>query len=132
MGTVVAEDGSTYPSHTLTSPLDNPGLIEAECAKCHADLTSEVRALQKEVDERTTAISDQLVELTEKLAAAVESGSYTEEQLNEVRAVARDAQFYWDFMFVENAEGAHNPSLTTECLDKAEALTTQALGMLES
>ena len=132
MGTVVAEDGSTYPSHTLTSPLDNPGLIEAECAKCHADLTSEVRALQKEVDERTTAISDQLVELTEKLAAAVESGSYTEEQLNEVRAVARDAQFYWDFVFVENAEGAHNPSLTTECLDKAEALTTQALGMLES
>ena len=55
---------------------------------------------------------------------------YSEEELDAVRALARDAQFYWDFVFVENSEGAHNPSLTTECLDKAETLTNEALGML--
>ena len=130
MGMVVGESGEAYPNHYLTSPLENQALIDAECSKCHQDLTAEVRALQEKVDTRTTEISDLLVDLTEKLAAAVESGKYSEEELDAVRALARDAQFYWDFVFVENSEGAHNPSLTTECLDKAETLTNEALGML--
>ena len=132
MGTVRAEDGSTYPNHYLTSPLENKALIEAECSACHADLVTEVKAVMKEVDDRTTAISDELVELTETLAKAVESGEYTEEELNAIRSLARDAQFYWDFVFVENSEGAHNPSLTKDCLDKAESLTRQALGMFKA
>jgi nitrite reductase (cytochrome c-552) len=132
MGTVRAEDGSTYPNHYLTSPLENRALIEAECSACHADLVSEVKAVMKEVDERTTAISDELVELTETLAKAVESGEYTEEELDAIRSLARDAQFYWDFVFVENSEGAHNPALTNDCLDKAESLTQQALGMFKA
>ena len=126
MGMVVGEKGKAYPNHYLTSPLENQALIDAECSSCHADLAAEVKAVQKEVDERTTDISDTLVELTEKLALAVESGNYTEEQLDAIRAVARDAQFYWDFVFVENSEGAHNPSLTKECLDKAESLAREA------
>ncbi len=130
MGTVVKEDGSTYPTHYLTSPLDNPDLIAAECSSCHQDLVSEVHAVQEKADARTTEISDMLVDLTEKLAVVVESGKYSDEELDPIRALARDAQFYWDFVFVENSNGAHNPSLTTACLDKAEALTTEALGML--
>ena len=70
------------------------------------------------------------MELTEALAAAVESNEYSEDELNAVRALARDAQFYWDFVFVENAEGAHNSQLTRQCLDKAEALTAEAMGLL--
>lgn len=132
MGTVVAEDGSTYPNHYLTSPLDNPGLIEAECAKCHQDLVAEVHAVQEKIVARTTEVSDKLVELTETLAAAVESGEYSEEELDAIRAVARDAQFYWDFVFVENAEGAHNPSLANDCLDRAESLTAEAMGMIKA
>ena len=42
----------------------------------------------------------------------------------------RNAQFYWDFVMVENSEGAHNPDLTFETLDKAEAAADQALSML--
>ena len=132
MGTVVAEDGSTYPNHYLTSPLDNPGLIAAECSACHQDLVSEVRAVQEKTVARTTAAADKLVELTETLAQAVESGEYTDEELDAIRAVARDAQFYWDFVFVENSEGVHNPSLTNSCLEKAENLTAEALGMFKS
>ncbi len=132
MGTVVGEDGKTYPNHFLTSPLDNQELIDSTCSKCHDDLAGKVHQIQEEVDTRTTAVSDQLVELTETLAAAVESGSYSEEELNAVRAVARDAQFYWDFVFVENAEGVHNSALTRECLDMAEALTAEAMGMLKT
>ena len=132
MGTVADGKGGTYPSHYLTSPLENQGLIDAECSKCHADLVSEVRERQKQGDTRTTEVSEMLVDLTETLAKAVESGKYTEEELDAIRALARDAQFYWDFVFVENSEGAHNPALTDECLTKAENLTTEAMGMFKS
>ena len=62
----------------------------------------------------------------------MESGNYTEEELDAIRMVARNAQFYWDFVFVENAEGAHNSALTKDCLDKAETLLNQAMGMFKT
>ena len=62
--------------------------------------------------------------------AFVPKGDMPEKTLNEVRALARDAQFYWDFVFVENSEGAHNPKLTEFCLDKAEELTNQAINLM--
>ena len=61
----------------------------------------------------------------------MESSNYTEEELNPIRAVARDAQLYWASARVENSAGAHNSKLDSECLDKAEALTNQALGMFK-
>ncbi|MBR1456362.1 MAG: ammonia-forming cytochrome c nitrite reductase subunit c552 [Oscillospiraceae bacterium] len=130
MPDAVNAEGVSYRSHELMSPLDNPELIANNCSSCHADLVSEVHAVQEKVEARTYSVGYELEFLTELLADAVESGEYTEEQLNEVRSLARDAQFYWDFVFVENAEGAHNPTLTYDCLDKAEALTNQAIALL--
>lgn len=127
MPDAVAEDGTTYRSHNLISPLDNPELIENECSKCHVDLVSEVHAVQERIEARTYSIGYELEFLTEQLAAAVESGKYTDAELDPIRALARDAQFYWDFVFVENAEGAHNPGLTDKCLDSAEAICNEAI-----
>ena len=131
MGKAVAADGTEYTSHTWMSPLDNEALMEGTCAECHTDLIGEVRAIQEETERRTYAIGYLLEGLTEKLVKAVESEEYTEEELNAIRAVARDAQFYWDFVFVENSEGAHNSQLNDECLDKAEALANEAMGMFK-
>ena len=131
MGEAVAENGTTYTSHYWMSPLDNKDLLEGTCAECHADLAGEVLAIQTETERRTYAIGYLLEGLTEKLVKAVESEAYTEEELNAIRGVARDAQFYWDFVFVENSEGAHNSALNRECLDKAEALANQAMGMFK-
>jgi len=131
MGEAVSESGVSYVSHYLISPLENPALMENVCAACHVDLEAEVRAVQEEVERRTYAIGYELQFLTERLAAAVESGEYTEAELDAIRALARDAQFYWDFVFVENAEGAHNPQLSHACLDRAEALTNEALGLFK-
>ena len=127
MPTMTAEDGTTFHSHNLISPLDNPELIENECSKCHADLVKEVKATQERIEARTYSVGYELEFLTEQLAAAVESGKYTDAELDPIRSLARDAQFYWDFVFVENAEGAHNPVLTDQCLDSAEALCNQAI-----
>ena len=131
MGEAVAADGTTYISHTWMSPLDNEALMSGTCAECHTDLVGEVRAIQEETERRTYAIGYLLEGLTEKLVKAVESGEYTEEALNAIRAVARDAQFYWDFVMVENSEGAHNSQLNAQCLDKAEALANTAMGMFK-
>ena len=127
MPDAVAEDGTAFRSHNLMSPLDMPELIENECAKCHADLVSEVKATQAKVESRTYSVGYELEFLTEQLAAAVESGKYTDAELDPIRSMARDAQFYWDFVFVENAEGAHNPTLTYQCLDQAEAICNEAI-----
>ncbi|MBP3510015.1 ammonia-forming cytochrome c nitrite reductase subunit c552 [Oscillibacter sp.] len=131
MGEATAADGTTYISHTWISPLENDALMENTCAQCHTDLKGQVRAIQEETERRTYAVGYELEALTEKLVDAIESGNYTEEELDAIRAVARDAQFYWDFVFVENSEGAHNSALDKDCLNKAEALANQAMGMFK-
>lgn len=131
MGEAAAADGTTYTNHKWTSPLNNDALLTGTCAECHDDLKGHVWAIQEEIEGRTCAIGSELAALTEKLAAAVESGTYTEDELNAIRAVARDAQFYWDFVFAENSEGAHNSTLANECLDKAETLLYQAMGLFK-
>ena len=131
MGKAKDEKGKTYSSHYLISPLDNPALIESECSKCHEDLVAEVRAVQEQIEARTYTIGYELMFLTQRLADAVESGTYSDARLDEIRSLARDAQFYWDFVFVENAEGAHNPKLTNYCLDRAEALCKDAMALFD-
>ena len=122
--------GETYTSHYWVSPLASDS-IKASCAMCHPDLEGFVKGIQGKAEERTIAIGTKLEDLTNKLADAVASGSYTEDELNAIRALNRKGQFYWDFVFVENSEGAHNSRLTTECLDKAEGLIDEALGLFK-
>ena len=129
MEKVTKEDGTTFRSHTLKSPLDSETIM-ATCAACHADLPAFVHGIQEKMEERTIAIGWKLEELTDKLADAVASGNYSEEELDAIRALNRKAQWYWDFVFVENSEGAHNSKLDNSCLDKAEALIEEALSML--
>lgn len=130
MGTAVNDKGETYVNHYFTSPVDNQDLIDNTCSSCHKDLKGEVRAIQTAMERRTYAIGYLLEGLTDTLAEAVESGNYTDAQLDQIRDLARSAQFYWDFVYVENSEGAHNSTLDNRCLDKAEDLANQALALL--
>ncbi len=129
MGTVTKEDGTTYPNHFLRSPLDNPELIENTCSACHEDLSAKVHDIQAKAEERTYDIGYKLEDLINKVTAAVESGEYSDEELDAIRMSYRNAQFYWNFVFVENSEGAHNSKLTHDCLDKSEALIAETLAM---
>ena len=131
MGDMTKADGTVTKNHFITSPLDNQALIDSTCSKCHANLKADVESIQEKTVARTSALADKLVELHNAIAAAAESGKLSDDQLAAVRAVARDAQFYWDFVFVENSEGAHNSKLTAYCQDKAEELMDQAFDMLK-
>ena len=120
-----------YTSHKLESPLDNPALLDT-CAKCHgsADMTAVVRGIQAGVTAREKEVGQALKEFNDALAAKTSAG-VSDEDLAEVRGIYRSAQWYWDFCYVENAEGAHNSKLAYDCLDKAEALIEQGMALLK-
>jgi nitrite reductase (cytochrome c-552) len=79
-----------------------------------------VESIQKETLERLDAIGNGLKDANDKLAEAYKAGSLSEENLAKAQDLARTAQWYWDFVFVENSDGVHNKTLTKDCLDKAE------------
>ena len=129
MGKATAEDGTTYTNHYWTSPLDNADTL-ATCNACHGDLTSTVEAIQAEIGERKDAIGESLAQANLDLAAAVEAGSLSDADLAKARDYARTAQWYWDFVFVENGKGVHNKTLANDCLDKAESNLNELVKLL--
>ncbi len=54
-----------------------------------------------------------------------------EADIAEARKLHRAAQWYWDFVFVENSEGFHNNALSHKLLDDARSLTEEALALLD-
>ncbi|MCR5295254.1 MAG: ammonia-forming cytochrome c nitrite reductase subunit c552, partial [Lachnospiraceae bacterium] len=64
----------------------------------------------------------------DKLAEANQSGSKDEAELEEIRYIYRSAQWYFDFCYVENSEGAHNSQLSRDCLDRSEELIEEGMG----
>lgn len=133
METATAADGSKYVSHTIKSPLQSETILNDTCAKCHSgvDMAEKVGAIQSEITAREDEVGAKLVDLKTQLVEAVASGDYTEEELDAIRALHRSAQWYFDYCYVENAEGAHNSKLARECLDKAESLIDEAVALFK-
>ena len=127
-----AEDGS-YKSHYLQSPLNSEAILET-CAACHkdTDMAEKVHAVQAEVTARETEVGEKLSALKDKLAEAVAGGEYSEEELDEIRKLHRTAQWFLDYDYVENSEGAHNSTLAKKCLDTAEAVIDEAMEKFKS
>ncbi len=130
MGTSVAEDGSKYTNHEWKSPLENQELLDGTCNSCHGDLAAEVAAIQDAEEARVQSISMKIKDVVDRMVAQVADGSLSGDRLSQLQSLHRTAQFYWDFVMVENSEGAHNPELANETLDKAEAAVDQALSLL--
>ena len=129
MGTATNARGKTFANHEWRSPLQNPDLVKNNCAACHTDLAADVKRIQDVTHSRLDTVGQSLVELTEELVAAV-GRNIPAARLDPIRKAARDAQFYWDFVFVENSDGAHNSRLTNQCLDKSQALVNEAMALL--
>lgn len=127
-----AADGKTFPSHHWTSPLKT---IDTSCLPCHKDdtaetLTARVEGLQGGVEDKMNECGDLLVELITSLEQAAKDGK-AEATLTQARAKHRAAQWYWDFVFVENSEGFHNNALSLSLLDQARTLTEEGLALLK-
>jgi nitrite reductase (cytochrome c-552) len=130
---VVADDNTEYTSHLLISPLENKELLATSCnvTGCHLDLASQVKDWQKESEDRVMEIGKKLEDLNIKLAEAVANNSLSEADLAAVRELNRESQWYWDYVMVENSEGAHNPTLSNKTLDLSEKAVNKALEYFE-
>ena len=127
-----AEDGTTYHSHYLVSPLKSETLM-ATCASCHGSADAAkalVTSTQEKVTARETETGNRLSELKDTLTAAVSEAKMTEGELDAVRKLHREAQWFFDFCYVENSEGAHNSKLSIRCLDTADAKIAEAMTLL--
>ena len=133
MEKTTTDEGRDFKSHYLKSPLDSEELLTT-CAQCHkdTDMAEKVHTLQAEITARETEVGEKLSALKDALAEAVASGDYTEEELDEIRSLHRTAQWYFDWDYVENSEGAHNSALARKCLDTAEETIDEAMGLFES
>ena len=132
MPTATTEDGTAYKSHYFVSPLQDETLLN-NCAKCHGGaekVASLIHDTQQRVTGRETEVGKKLSALKDALAAAVLEGKTGEEKLNTVRKLYRDAQWYFDFCYVENSEGAHNSTLSLSCLETAEGKIDEAMALL--
>ena len=89
-----------------------------------------VRRIQERVTTRETEVGNALSDFKDALKAAVESGTLSEDELTALRKLYREAQWFFDFCYVENAEGAHNSALATRCLDTAEARINEGMALL--
>ncbi|MDO4650478.1 MAG: ammonia-forming cytochrome c nitrite reductase subunit c552 [Eubacteriales bacterium] len=134
MAVTTSESGVTYHSHKWESPLENEEIL-ASCVKCHGDtdMKEKVGAIQEEIVGREKEVGKKLAALKTSLADVVAAKGLkgmTEEEVDEVRKIYRDAQWYWDFCYVENSEGAHNSTMSRRCLDKSEELIDQGMELL--
>ena len=129
----VTEGGVSYTSHNLVSPLDSPAILDT-CAACHkdVDMAEKVHAIQDQVTARETEVGNNLSAFKDKLAEAVASGEYTEEELDAIRVLYRHAQWFFDYQYVENSEGAHNSKLANSCLDQAAAKIEEGMQLFHA
>ena len=115
------DDGTVYHSHELVSPLSSEVLLST-CARCHGDtnMVQKVRRIQDSVTAKETVVGNNLSAFKDALAAANQAKALPEAELEPIRKLYREAQWFFDFCYVENAEGAHNSELAFRCLDTAQ------------
>lgn len=130
MAKSTAEDGTVYVNHEWKSPLENEDLLANDCSKCHSDLKSEVAEIQAHQEERVQSISKKIEQLANTMVDQVAAGTLTGDKLAQCQKLHRNAQFYWDFVMVENGDGAHNSKLSDATLDKSEKAVDEALALL--
>ena len=132
MEIVMTEEGKVYMSHELVSPLKNETLLTT-CYVCHKDVKDMkefVLRIQARVTARETEVGNKLSAFKDALAAAVKEGKMIEEELDAVRKLHREAQWFFDFCYVENAEGAHNTDLADRCLNLSEERIAEGMKLL--
>ncbi len=135
-----AETQEIYHSHLIVSPLNNKTLLET-CVACHKDIKDStvrttddmiafVRSTQANVTAEETRVGNLLAEFKKALEKEHKSGTRTDEQLDPIRTLYRKAQWFFDFCYVENSEGAHNSALAYRCLSTAEQLIKEGMAKL--
>lgn len=132
---MVEKDGKEVHNHHWTSPLKHT--TEEACLKCHSDQTKEsltkwVESLQMDVTHMMLHVGGKLEKYILALTEAKEQGLVTGEALEDYQDAHRKAQFYWDYVFVENGEGFHNHDKQMEYLKMADDILDEYRAKLQN
>ncbi|NHM14517.1 ammonia-forming cytochrome c nitrite reductase subunit c552 [Xiamenia xianingshaonis] len=127
MAPAAGDDGAEFSSHKLINPTEDPAISE-KCTPCHADLAGQIADWQEETVAREHELAAQIEKYINDLTA--KKDSLDADTLAKAQDIHRAAQFYWDYVMVENSEGAHNPSLAQENLDKCEQKLEEGFALL--
>lgn len=124
--------GNRYRSHTWASPLTQ---VEISCQACHYDWSAdetiaEAQALQGEVYEKQNRVGAELAEFILAVGERRQQGTLAPETLEKLQAIHREAQFYWDFIWVENSNGFHNWEEAHRVLNNADRLIQEGVEYL--
>jgi nitrite reductase (cytochrome c-552) len=127
-------DGEKYTEHHWTSPLTH---VEKTCTGCHDnwdadEVVRRAERVQGRVYETQNDVGRELADFIDAVAAAREAGALDEDTLARLQRIHREAQFYWDFIWVENSEGFHNWKEANRVLKKAEDLIEEGMEILET
>lgn len=125
------EHGNHFSSHTWTSPLTH---AQTPCLDCHDWTADEVvtraQAVQRAVYEKKNRIGAELAGYIIALGEKRRSNALAPEVLEKAQAIHREAQFYWDFIWVENSNGFHNWDEAHRVLDNAEKLIRDGMSLI--
>ena len=89
-----------------------------------------VEDIQGNVEEKMNESSRVLMDLIGMLTEETNNQTVSDDVLQEARNYHRQAQFKWDFVFVENSEGYHNNRLALELLEEAMELAQAGIDIL--
>jgi nitrite reductase (cytochrome c-552) len=122
------EGAMKVSDHWVRSPLTNTARA---CQVCHPYSETEIHARVDAIQERTHTLmqrsSAALVDMLDAMAAAKKAGA-TPQQLADVFALQRKAQWRLDFVAAENSMGFHAPQETARIL--AESIDYSRQGQL--
>ena len=126
------EDGVEFVSHTWTSALVT---VEESCFRCHQnwgkdEIIAKSESIQGKVYEKQNRIGAELADFIVALGEKKNNGALSGDDLEKAQAIHREAQFYWDFIWVENSNGFHNWQEAHRVLDNAEELIQQGMAMI--
>lgn len=131
----VEVDGEKINSHHWTSPLHT--IEESSCLKCHGDETVDsmiemVEGVQKIVVDKTEEVALKLEGFINLFGEKLEAGVIDEETKANLQKIHREAQWYWDYVFVENGEGFHNRPKQMGYLETSENLVDEGMEILNN
>ncbi len=131
MAIEMQEDGTVNHSHELVSPLASQTILST-CVQCHGstNMVEKVHRIQDAVTARETVIGNKLAAFKNAFADALSAGNLSEQKIATLHKLHREAQWFFDFCYVENSEGAHNSALANHCLDVAEEKITEGMALL--
>ena len=66
------------------------------------------------------------VAFPEEICQQLQQVAVLDQQLEEIRVLYRNAQWYWDYCYVENSEGAHNSTFAKKCLATSDEIIMEA------